>query len=829
MGAKRLSNTSHSNRSDFFKDRTVLTLIFFLLLGITGILYQFNTVSKNLVESMALEETRRYTEALTQFRTLYSSEVVARASHVGVEILHDYTKHEGAIPLPATLSILIGKRLAESKGGGGVRLYSEYPFPSRTDGGPTDNFEREALRQLRLNPEEPFFQFSSMNGQRVLRYATADLMRDTCIACHNAHPQSPKTDWKVGDVRGVLEVIHPLENAVLQSKQNLQETFLIFLSIIALGIGGVLFVIIRLRRGSRLLEEQVKIRTAELTDANTSLASEVEERKQAEQALERLSQHHKNILQSAGEGIYGLDANGTTTFINQAAGKMLGYQPDELIGQPMHGVVHHSNADGTPVSLEQCRIYTALKMGTLQLVEDEVLWRKDGSSFPVSYTCTPILENDTATGAVITFKDITERINGEKALKNSSLFTEKLLSSISSILIGIDRNDCIMKWNTAAKNAFALPAEKVLGKPFLESGIPIDMQPICLAILNCLTVEKTIWLNEVTYTKPDGQEGILEVFVTPIMGEDLQISGHLILATDLTEKKQLQTQLSLVQKMESIGHLASGIAHEINTPIQFVSDNLQFLDDSFSSIDGVLTAYGSLRQALEAGALDPELLATLRTTIQEADLEYLTEEVPKAIQQSLDGTNRVAKIVRAMKEFSHPGNTQKKPTDLRHAIENTITVASNEWKYVAEIDQHLEEDLPLIPCLPGELNQVFLNIIVNATHAITDISKQNKDNKKGTIRISATKDDTFVEIRIADTGPGIPESVQHKIFDPFFTTKDVGKGTGQGLAIAHDVVVNKHQGTLTVESVQGKGTTFIIRLPIAPTSLETSDNSLAQI
>jgi len=813
---------------DFIRDRTVLTLILLLLLGITGILYQFHTVSQNLVESMALEETKRYAEALTQFRILYSSEVVARASHVGVEVLHDYTKHEGAIPLPVTLSILIGKHLEETKIGGGIRLYSDYPFPSRTDGGPTDDFEREALHQLRQNPQEPFFQFTFINGQPVLRYATADLMRDTCVACHNTHPQSPKTDWKAGDVRGVLEVIHPLENAVVQSRQNLQETFLIFLSVIALGVGGVLFVMIRLRRNSRLLEEKVQIRTSELTNANTSLASEVEERKQAEQALERLSQHHKNILQSAGEGIYGLDVNGNTTFINQAAARMLGYEPDELIGQPMHAVVHHSNADGTPASLEQCRMYTALKMGTFQLVEDEVSWRKDGSSFPVSYMCTPILEHDTVTGAVVTFMDITERINSEKALKNSSLFTEKLLSSISSILIGIDRNDCIMKWNTAAKNAFALPADHVLGKPFLESGIPIDMQPICLAILECLTVEKTIRLNEVTYTKPDGQEGILEVFVAPIMGEDLQISGHLILATDLTEKKQLQTQLSLVQKMESIGHLAAGIAHEINTPIQFVSDNLQFLDDSFSSIDGVLTAYGSLHQALETGASNPELLTAVRAAIQEADLEYLTDEVPKAIRQSLDGTDRVAKIVRAMKEFSHPGNTQKKPTDLRHAIENTITVASNEWKYVAEIDRHIEDDLPLIPCLPGELNQVFLNIIVNAAHAISEVSGQNTGDKKGTIRISASKVDTCVEIRIADTGPGIPESVQHKIFDPFFTTKEVGKGTGQGLAIAHDVVVNKHQGTLTVESVQGKGTTFIIRLPIAPENTEAPTNSIAQ-
>ncbi|WP_447969869.1 PAS domain S-box protein [Nitrospira sp. M1] len=828
MRSNHITNTNPSSIWTLLRDRTFLLLITFLLLGSVGILWQFNTVSESLVQSMALAGTKRYTEALRQFRTLYSSEVVARASHVGIAVLHNYTEQEGAIPLPATLSILIGKRLEETKSGGSVRLYSDYPFPSRSNGGPTDDFARDALRQLSANPQEPFYQFTVLDGQNVLRYATADVMHDTCVACHNTHPQSPKTDWKSGDVRGVLEVIHPLEYAVVQSKTNLQETFLIFLSIIALGIGSILLVLKQLRRASRQLEEQVEKRTAEFTKANTALASQVEERKQAEQALEQLSQHHQNILQSAGEGIYGLDAHGRTTFLNQAAAKMLGYQTDEVIGHPMHALVHHSYHDESSYPQDQCPLFAALRDGLPHHAEDEILWRKDGTSFPIEYTSTPILNGNMPTGAVVVFKDITDRLEAEKALKNSFLFTEKLLASLSSILIGIDRNDCIMRWNNAAKNTFSLSADQVLGKPFLESGIPIDMQPICLAILDCLTVEKTICLNEVTYTKPEGQEGILEVFVTPIMGEDQQISGHLILATDLTEKKQLQTQLSLVQKMESIGHLAAGIAHEINTPIQFVNDNLQFLKDSFASLDGVLTAYGSLRQALEAGALDPELLATVRAAITEADLEYLTDEVPKAIGQSLDGVDRVAKIIRAMKEFSHPGNTQKKPTDLRHAIENTITVASNEWKYVAEVDVQIEDDLPVIPCLPGELNQVFLNIIVNAAHAITEVSNQNKDGGKGTIRISAATVDPYVEVRISDTGPGIPESVQHKIFDPFFTTKDVGKGTGQGLAIAHDVVVNKHQGTLTVESIIGEGTTFIIRLPIAPTNTEASRNSVAQ-
>ena len=196
----------------------------------------------------------------------------------------------------------------------------------------------------------------------------------------------------------------------------------------------------------------------------------------------------------------------------------------------------------------------------------------------------------------------------------------------------------------------------------------------------------------------------------------------------------------------------------------------------------------------------------------EADFDYLKEEIPRALNQSLEGVDRVAKIVRAMKEFSHPAR-EKTATDLNRAIQSTITVASNEWKYVAELDMDLDANLPAVHCSPAEFNQVVLNIVVNAAHAISDVVGDGGKGK-GKIRVKTRPDGEWAVIEISDTGAGMPPHVQQRIFEPFFTTKEVGKGTGQGLAIAHNVIVDKHGGTIKVTSAPGKGTTFIIRLPI---------------
>jgi len=277
------------------------------------------------------------------------------------------------------------------------------------------------------------------------------------------------------------------------------------------------------------------------------------------------------------------------------------------------------------------------------------------------------------------------------------------------------------------------------------------------------------------------------------------------------EQRRLREQLNQGQKLQSVGQLAAGIAHEINTPAQFVGDNLQFLAESFTPTSSLLAEY---RRGLAALPAAPEVDA-IRAHIAEAevtaDIDYILENMPSALNGAKDGISRISRIVRAMKEFAHPDQAEKAHADINHALEATLTIASNEYKCVAEIETEFG-DLPPVMCHLGDLNQVFLNLLVNAAHAISDVVSSS--GEKGTIRIRTTCLDNTISIEIADTGSGIPEAARARVFDPFFTTKPVGKGSGQGLAIAYAVVVGKHGGTLDFDTELGKGTTFRIRLDV---------------
>jgi signal transduction histidine kinase len=264
--------------------------------------------------------------------------------------------------------------------------------------------------------------------------------------------------------------------------------------------------------------------------------------------------------------------------------------------------------------------------------------------------------------------------------------------------------------------------------------------------------------------------------------------------------------------MESIGELAAGIAHEINTPIQYIGDNTRFLSDMFSSLLPLLL---QLKQLVESSTSeDPTAaLEEILGLARDADLDFVCDEVPEALKQSDEGLGRVASIVRAMKQFSHPGTLEKVEIDLNQAIQNTIIVSRNEWKYFAELETNLDPELPPVACLSQEFNQVILNLIVNAAHAIRDVNSDDP-SRRGSIAVTSRTNGRWAELTISDTGGGIADRNQQRVFDPFFTTKGVGEGTGQGLAIAYNVVVDKHQGEIFFDSELGKGTTFTVRLPL---------------
>jgi two-component system, NtrC family, sensor kinase len=372
----------------------------------------------------------------------------------------------------------------------------------------------------------------------------------------------------------------------------------------------------------------------------------------------------------------------------------------------------------------------------------------------------------------------------------------------------------IIHWNRAAQAMFGYAASAAIGQPFFDLVAPTRWRTEQLEIFNALrdNRDEAARPMEFTMKTADGAEFPVELTMS-----SATIDGNwnaVVVIRDISERKLIHDQLSQAQKLESIGQLAAGIAHEINTPAQYVGDNTQFIKDSLGDLFGAFTKYHQLVAAAKEGPLSSGLIAEVEAAAEEADTDYLISEIPPAIENALEGIERISSIVQALKEFAHPGVKEKTHANINHCLETTIIVARNEYKYVADLHTDLMPHLPEVWCRPNELNQVFLNLIVNAAHAIADF-RPDDNAPKGRITVRTRMDgDNAVVVEIEDTGAGIPDVIRDRVFDPFFTTKVVGKGTGQGLAIARSIVVDKHGGTLRFESEVGVGTTFFIQLPI---------------
>jgi PAS domain S-box-containing protein len=411
-------------------------------------------------------------------------------------------------------------------------------------------------------------------------------------------------------------------------------------------------------------------------------------------------------------------------------------------------------------------------------------------------------------------REMLERGQAEREAREAHAANERLLSCISSVLIGLDGQMRIQKWNTVAETVLGIPATQVLGRHFGEAGLAWVDERVLEGLRACHQRQQKTFLEDIAFTRPDGNRGYLGLSATPVPFADGRAPGTLLLGADLTERRLLGAQLAQAQRLESMGQLAAGIAHEINTPIQYIGDNTRFLGDSFEGLRQAVAAYAEYVDASRHGPDAAARVTALEERLADLDLPYLCAEIPPAIEQTLQGVESVAKIVRAMKEFSHPGGEAKTAVNLNRAIENTVLVSRNEWKYVAEVVTDFDAALPPVSCYPGEFNQVVLNRIINAAHAIEE-RRQGDAAPKGTITIGTRRLDECVQVQVRDTGCGIPEAVRARVFDPFFTTKPVGKGTGQGLALAHAIMVRRHGGTIGFESQVGEGTTFTLTLPLA--------------
>jgi len=383
---------------------------------------------------------------------------------------------------------------------------------------------------------------------------------------------------------------------------------------------------------------------------------------------------------------------------------------------------------------------------------------------------------------------------------------ERTVNALPDMITIVDLEHRVIRANTAMQKRLGKPLEEIIGQDCQKVGSCFPhLQPVLLED----RLPRTVEIYDRDY------DTFFSLNISPYYAVDGKLIGSMHVFHDISEQKKsmkekeiLYVQLLQAHKFESVGQLASGIAHEINTPTQFVSSNVSFLNDAFSDIQKMVM---TLVKANAEKALTGDVL---QQALETADWLYLEKEIPRAIQQSRDGLSRVANLVLAMKEFSHPGCKEAGLVDINHLIKTTATVARNEWKYSSELQLNLASDLPEIHCLSGGIGQVLLNLLVNAAHTITEKLGRTPEGGKGLITITTEVDGPFVLIHIADTGCGIPDLASAKIFDPFFTTKAVGNGTGQGLAIAYDVVTSKHGGTLSFTSEAGEGTTFTIRLPI---------------
>ncbi|MCC9601699.1 PAS domain-containing protein [Stieleria sp. JC731] len=402
---------------------------------------------------------------------------------------------------------------------------------------------------------------------------------------------------------------------------------------------------------------------------------------------------------------------------------------------------------------------------------------------------------------------------------------ETLIQSITSVLICIDEHGKVSRWNPIAEQLFSINKSQAIGHPYID--LPIDWHDKQLAAN--LTNERSSdgpCRSELMFTDRQGTTTTLEVNVFPIVGAP-QSQTRLIIANDITLQKKLQSQLEQAQKLESVGQLAAGVAHEINTPMQYIGDNIRYVSRTIDRFDSLLKYLPDL---LDETISDEEIVLrrkTLSCDIPADKMGSWLSQLSEALSDSIQGVDTVAKIVSAMKELSHPGTQEKSRIDLNRILHSAITVAKSEWKHIADVRIDACSDMPPLMGFPSELNQAILNIIVNAVHAIRDrIATQGIE--RGQIYIKTSFNEDFAIISIADNGGGVPVEIRDKVFEPFFTTKEIGKGTGQGLAIAHSAVVSKHGGTLSLEVREGQGSKFTLQIPFEKEKATELNTATAQ-
>lgn len=525
--------------------------------------------------------------------------------------------------------------------------------------------------------------------------------------------------------------------------------------------------------------------------------------------LLRLRRHFAAVLKDGADGVALLDTEEVILECNAQFVDLFQLQTedgvrlleDAIVGQPFSTVLNDRVVSLLAASLGAKKTRDRRFMGYVHV-----------NGRHLRLTLTP---SSDGTGANIGFALVVHDATAEM----ESIRLAKAVDQASDSVVITDADGVVVYVNPAFEEVSCIDSDDVVGEVlsiFEREEVACD----CVEEMWASLHQGRVWAGDCTRSRRDGTAYTEDTRAAPIFDNAGKVTNFVVVGRDVSERRTLEAQLRHAQRLESIGQLAAGIAHEVNTPTQWVGDNTTFLKEAFEDVMGLVNVIQGLTGESAPDAPDgAAVVKTLREAMVAADLEFLADEIPKAIDQSLEGIDRVSTIVRAMKEFSHPGGEDPETVDLNNAIASTITVASSEWRYVSELETDFDPSLPMVPCFPADINQVLLNLIVNAAHAIGDLKAEDPDYR-GFIKVSTRQGSDCVEIRVQDNGPGIPTDIQERVFDPFFTTKEVGKGTGQGLSMAQSIVTQKHHGSIAVDSELGKGTTFLICLPLKRSGAE---------
>ncbi len=509
------------------------------------------------------------------------------------------------------------------------------------------------------------------------------------------------------------------------------------------------------------------------------ISEDITDRLHQDQETARLAHQNELLLTSVGDGIYGLDLEGHTTFVNPAGARMLGYSVNELQGVLMHAAIHHTKSDGSPYPQEECPMYASFHDGLVHHMKNEVLWRKDGSCFPVEYTSTPILKDGKAIGAVVTFRDITERQSAEQALEHSEERFRQLSEAIPQQVWTALPDGSLDYVNKRVTDYFGRTSEEILGQRWQEVLHPDDL-PECL--------------NRWAKARDTGQPYEVEFRLLrnadqayrwhlgralPILNEEGQIIRWFGTNTDMTELKHLENQLRQTQKMEAIGSLAAGIAHDFNNILM------------------AIMGYTELAKISTRGK----------------------KQVLRNLEEILIASQRGKELIQQILTFSRQSEQERQPLDIQVVIKEIMKLLRATLPTTIDIQSHVQETPTLILGNPIQIHQVIMNLCANAEHAMRETGgvlelfvDTVQIEESGLTEVPELKPGSYLRLRVGDSGRGMSaETIQH-IFNPFFTTKGIGEGTGMGLAVVHGIV-SSHGGAITVKSELMKGTIFTIYLP----------------